>query len=124
MPKIKLIKIHGAKCDYCNYLGPIDEMSPWEEVTEEELNWLQHWVGRDEIAKNNVAMVILEEITSKETIDGFISNIKKFVKDQEIKQKERAEKYAEAQKKKKLLAAQKKIERAKKILQENGMQVD
>lgn len=124
MPKIKLIKVHGVKCDYCDCHLPVDEMSHWQEITEEELRLLQFWQTRGETAKENVAIVILEEITSKETVDGFISDIKNFIKDQEIQEQNRKKKEEERIEKKKLLAKQKKIERAKQVLQENGVQVD
>jgi hypothetical protein len=129
MPRIKLIKVHDVRtsCDYCDHYVKdivVDEMSPWQEVTEEELTWLRCWQARRDMAKKNVAIVILEEITSEETVDGFISDIKKFVKDEEIKQKERDKKYAEAEKKRKLLAEQKKIERAKKVLEKSGIKVN
>jgi FPC/CPF motif-containing protein YcgG len=129
MPRIKLIKVYDVKnsCDYCDHYVKdiaVDDMSPWQEVTEKELQWLQCWQGRNQLLKKNVAIVVLQDITSEETVQGYISDIKKFVKDEEIKQKERDKKYAEAEKKRKLLAEQKKIERAKKLLEKSGIKVD
>lgn len=129
MPKIKLIKVHDAKasCDYCGHYVKdiaVDDMSPWQEVTEEELQWLECWQGQKQLLKDDVAIVVLQDITSEKTVQGYISDIKKFVKDEENKQKERDKK--EAEKKRKLLAEQKKyaVERAKKVLEKNGIKVD
>lgn len=128
MPKIKLIKVHdvGTDCYNCGtYIKDIvfDDMSPWQEVTEEELQWLQTWEGRSILQKKNTFMVILEDITSKKTVDGFIQDIKAFVKDQEIKEEERKRKYIEAEKKRKAAAEQRKIEKAKKLLEKSGIKI-
>lgn len=128
MPKIKLIKVYDTRsgCDYCDYVKEtlVDDMSPWQEVTEKELQWLESWEGRHLMQKKNTAVVILQDITSQETVDGFIQDIKAFVKEQEIKEEERKRKYLEAEKKRKLAAEQKKIEKAKKLLEKSGIKVD
>lgn len=128
MPKIKLIKVHDVGTDCYNCGTSIkdivfDDMSPWQEVTEEELQWLQTWEGRSILQKKNTYMVILEDITSKETVDGFIQDIKAFVKEQEIKEEERKRKYIEAEKKRKATAEKKKIEKAKKLLEKSGIKI-
>lgn len=126
MPKIKLIKVYdaGISCDYCDrYVKDIatEEMSPWQEVSESELKWLQSWEGRLQLGKKNVSIVILEDITSRETIDGFITDIKKFVKDQAVKEEERKIKQKEAEMKRKEKAEQKQIEKAIKLLEQKGI---
>ena len=128
MPKIKLIKVHshGVYCDHCDTYTKdtiLDEMSPWQEVTDEELKILQSFQGHNILGKNNVSMFILEDITKEETVDGFINDIKKFIKDQSIQEERRKQKAMEADKKRKKLAEQRKIERAKKLLEKTGLKV-
>jgi hypothetical protein len=126
MPKIKLIKVHDVRnsCDYCDHYvkdSVADDMSTWQEVSDAELNWLQRWEGRNYLNKKNVSIVILEDITNKETVDGFIDDIKKFVKDQAIKEEQRKIKQIEAENKRKLATEQRKIEKAIKLLEKNGI---
>jgi DNA polymerase II small subunit/DNA polymerase delta subunit B len=133
MPRIKLIRVHNniIHCDTCNYtfcqnakLFETNEQSEWEDVTEEELKWLQSPQGKKRLSKYNTEIVILEDITSKKTIDGFIENIKKFIQDEQEKEKEEIKKQEEAQQKRKALAEKKQIERAKKVLEKSGIKVD
>lgn len=126
MPRIKLFRVHNKNiyCDTCSYtfcqntkIFETDEQSKWEDVTEEELAWLQSPQGKKCLSNSNTEIVILEDTTSKNTIDGFIENIKKFIKDEQEKQKEEIKKQEEAQQKRKALAEKKQIERAKKVLE-------
>lgn len=129
MPKIKLIKVHdaGKSCDYCEHYVKdyfLEQMSDWQEITEEELKWLQSWQGRNYTNKQNVAVVILQDITDKKTVAGFVDDIKKFVEQEEIRKKEQEQKYKEAEKKRKLAAEQRKIDKAKKLLEKSGIKIN
>lgn len=128
MPKIKLIKVYDTRsgCDYCDYVKEtlVEDMSPWQEVSEKDLQWLESWQGRHMLQKKNTALVILQDITSQETVTGFIHDIKKFVEEEDKREIEREKKRKLAAEKSKLAAEQRKIEKAKKLLAKSGIKVD
>ena len=124
MPKIKLFKVY-PKYDYDSmesYLSQTD-LSDWEEVTEEELNILQTFIGYDYLKNKDLFMAVWEEVKSNvihdyvKDISAYINKIKK--ETEEMHQKLKAER-EEREKKEE----QKKIEQAKKLLKQNGIDVE
>lgn len=122
MPKIKLIKIHDGSY-YDDISVSQSDLSGWEEVSQIDLDFLQSPQGYALLTKQRVRVVILEDVTSKETIMEYIKDIKNFIQKEKKQQEERQKKYAENESKRKAAAEKKKLEKAKKLLEKSGMKI-
>lgn len=141
MPHVKLIKVHRNleyhdydyedhyHYDYNETKFFHDSISPWQEITDEELETLKSVKGA--LKGKNYFIVVLEDITSKEKIDTYIDDVKAFIKEQELKELEAQKKRLEAKKKREQKAKEKEaakkqreIEYAKKFLEKNGIKVE
>jgi len=122
MPKIKLIRIHDSSYYEDTNISQSD-LSDWEEVSQEDLDYLLSWESMSVFVKDRIKIVVLEDVTSKENIRGYIKNIKNFIKEQQIKQEEKAKKYKAAEAKRKAEAEKKKLEKAKKLLEKSGLKI-
>lgn len=60
--------------------------------------------------------MVIEDITSKETVTEFISDIKEFIKRKTEEARDRAEKYERAKKQREEKAQARKLAKAKKLL--------
>lgn len=118
MPLIKLIKVHGDGWDE-SY--DFRDMSNWEEVTEQELDILKSWQGGELFREAGTHVVVFEDITSREKIESFISDIKSYIKRQQEWHEELERKRIADTKKRKEAAEAKKLEKAKKLLKEKGL---
>ena len=120
MPKIRLLRIaQNYNFDAEVYSPVIDIKSPWQEVTDEELKLLKSWQASHVLGD----VVIVEEITDRQVIEGYISDIKKYIVEEENRIKLREQKRKEEQKKRKETAEQRKLEKAKKLLESQGLKV-
>lgn len=140
MPHVKLIKVHRNleynDYDYEDHYYDFNEpkffhesISPWQEITDEELETLKSVKGA--LKGKDHFIVVLEDITSKEKIDTYIDDIKAFIKEQQLKELEAQKKRLEAKKKREQKAKEKEaakkqreIEYAKKFLEKNGIKVE
>jgi len=131
MPMIKLIKVHRneTNCYYCNTMIDTtmvaDSMSPWQEVTDEELEFIRSWAARrakDQIFGRNkkFEIVVIEDITYTQVFSDYVSDIKDFITKEEKKQKDAEKKRAEAEKKRIATMELKKLKKAEKLLKEKG----
>ncbi len=124
MPRIRLIKVHEYDGYNDNaYEYTYDEMSPWQEITDEELALLTSWRGKALLEKDYVRVVVWQDVTTKETVTGYINDIKQFIAKEQKRQEEVKKKLVQKIAQSKEAAAQKKIEKAKKLLKDNGIDV-
>lgn len=121
---IKLIKYVGPK-SYCYECGSYEnynhDMSEWHEVDDEEFEFLTSSEGQRILQKNNTSIVVLEDITSKETVQGFVTDIKEFVKKEKKKEADRIASFEKRERTRKENAEKKKIEKAQKLLKDKGI---
>ena len=121
---IKLIKYFGPK-SYCYECGSPEnyehDMSEWHEVDDEEFKFLTSSEGQQILRKNNTSIAVLEDITSKEKVQGFISDIKEFIESEKKKEKARTDAFHERERTRKENAEKKKIEKAQKLLKDKGL---
>ena len=128
MPLIKLIKVYRNTKECYNCDTELDStivgnsLSPWQEVTDKELEFLRSWQAQNKLQKDGI--IIVEDITSETVLSDYIKDIKRFIADEERKQKEREKKYKEAEKKRKQTAELRKLEKARKLLEQNGLKVE
>jgi len=122
MPKVKLFKCY----DYNEYNIQIsDELSEgWQEITEEELKYLNSYECKQLTQKNykesyNYNILIIEDVTEK--IPNVIKDIKSFIKKNKDLAAERKEKLEREKANKKRKAEEAKIKRAKKLLEDKGL---
>ena len=118
MPRIKLLRTQRSYDIDDNWNGSTESFSDWEEVTQEELNWLNTWQS-SYVDSQYRYIVIVEDVTPK--IQDRIKSIKDFIKQEDekaAKQKAKEEKDKEDRKKK---AEAKKVAAAKKLLEEKGI---
>ena len=124
MPLIKLIKYFGPR-GYCYECGSYDgfnnDLSEWQEVSDDDLEFLTSSEGQRILQKNTTTVVVLEDITSKETVQGFVSDIKKFVENEKKKEEARIAAFDRREKTRKENAEKKKIEKAQKLLKDKGL---
>lgn len=125
MPKIKLIKVindnsYCSNCDMDLNKFLFDSISPWKEVTDEELQWLTCWEARRYFDEKKIKIVI-EDVTEK--IDEYIDDIQEFITKQKEKEEKQKRQEEEKAKKRKLLAKQKQIARAKNLLEKTGLKI-
>ena len=133
MHKIKLIKMYFPRgtesCyydidSYCSCSNNIyDEMSNWEEVSDEDFEYLKSSEGIGLLQKKNVKMIVLEDITNKNQTSGFVKDIKKAIAESKELQAKRKKKEEENKAKRELAAIERKIKNAKKILEKSGLKV-
>lgn len=120
MPKIKLIKLHSHYSDYedgdrdSSYLG--DGLTDWEEVSEEDLQLLKQ---KPYNYFSGESFVIIEEFTK--SIPKTLLSIKEEIQKQKDLQLKREKERTAKEKKRLKTLEQKKIEKAKKLLQEKGL---
>lgn len=122
MPKVKLFKCY----DYNEYSISIsDELSEgWQEITEEELKYLNSYECRQMISKEykeayTYKVLVIEDVT--ERIPNVIKDIKSFIKKNKDLAAERKEKLEREKANKKRKAEEAKIKRAKKLLEDKGL---
>ncbi|MEI8270046.1 MAG: hypothetical protein WCG45_01630 [bacterium] len=127
MPIIKLVQITGeAHYDYCDCLNyknlEFEALSDWQEVSEEELDFLKSYDAERYFRDKKISMVIFEDVTGN--FQEYVDDIKDFVKTLKEKQLAQKKKQEELTAKRKLTAEKKKIEKAKKVLAESGIQIN
>ena len=124
MPKIRLLKVHSnwvqSRYDEDLFYETIDIQSPWQEVTDEELQLLKQWQGKKILDYN---LLIIEEVIGKNVIDGYISDIKKYIEKEKKRRETESKKYEDISKKQKERSERLKLEKAKRLLEAKGLKV-
>lgn len=126
MPKIKLVQVHTGVA-YDSYGDEIDSyislepLSDWTEVTDSEYNMLTSYDFLNKLKTKNsyYKVVLLREVEPTE-IQGFIKDVKSFIKDSKKKQELEESKRKEYDLKRKAALEAKKIEKAKALLKKAG----
>lgn len=132
MPLVKLIKINegynsrSLQNDYYDeqVIGPeTASMSDWEEITDEELEYLRSPESFRILNSNKFyyTVAVLEDRTNTGEIQGFVKSIKDLVEKNKKAMSDREQKHKEAEKKRKATLEAKKIEAAKKVLLKAGL---
>lgn len=121
---IKLIKYFGPK-GYCYECGSCEDfnhdMSDWQEVSSEDFLFLTSNEGKNVLEKNRTSIVVLQDITSKDMVQGFVHDIKKFIESEKKKEIVRMEDKSKREKARIENAEKKKIEKAQKLLKDKGL---
>jgi hypothetical protein len=119
MPKVKLFRIYGEGYDCENILQQLSE--GWQEVTQEELNFLTSYEANKMFSSKNyyLKVVVFEDIT--EEIPVLIKSIKEYISAYKAQQEKiklnNIKKRQEAKAKKE----KQQIEKAKKLLESKGI---
>ena len=112
MRKVKIIRVYGERCYDCDHKIPLDDFSDWEEVSEEDYEWLKKW------AQHNYDYMLYDDVTSQPFIQEKIKSIKVFVQKQKDNEERdriaRELKKTEAEKKRQ----QKELEKKQKMLEQ------
>jgi hypothetical protein len=122
MPKIRLVKItHYTKScrDYYDYDDSIVQspMSDWQEVSEEDLEKLKYYLSKIK-PKDNIRVVVYQEDETPPA--DYIKDINAFIENENEQIKLAEQKAKQAEKKREEILRLKRIEKAKKILEENS----
>ena len=120
MSKIKIFRVYGGSGDYDD--GSLQQLSEgWQEVTQEELNFLSSWEANKIFNDKNcyTKVVVFEDITEK--IPVMIKSIKEYIT--AYKEKEEKRKLDNIKKKEETKAKkeQRAVEKAKKLLEAKGL---
>jgi S-ribosylhomocysteine lyase LuxS involved in autoinducer biosynthesis len=119
MPKVKLFRVYGDGYDNDNILQQLSE--GWQEVTQEELNFLTSYEASKMFCGTGYYMkvIIFEDIT--EEIPIIISSIKEYIADYKAKEEKRKLDNLKKKQETKAKKEQKSIEKAKKLLEAKGL---
>jgi Sec-independent protein translocase protein TatA len=119
MPKIKLFRVYGEGYDCENILQQLSE--GWQEVTQEELNFLTSYEASKMFSGKNyyVKVVIFEDIT--EEIPVLIKSIKECIASYKAKEEKRKLDSIKKREENKAKKEQQQVEKAKKLLEAKGL---
>lgn len=120
MPNIKLVKLNDHY-DFEVHQYMSTSMSDWVEVTDQELADLISYAGRYKLGEEGVKVIVLEDITSKQNVQDYIHDVKKYIAELNKAEDDRKRKIAADAKKKKEASEARKIEKAKKLLEDKGI---
>ena len=120
MHKIRLIReMSDNRYDTEDYYHILEGASDWVEVTDEEFAFLKSDRGQDILFKDRI--LVIEDVTSPVLAQEYINDVKTYIKKQKDRYaKELADSAARAKARKEKVD-QRKLEKAKKLLQENGL---
>lgn len=118
MRRIKLYWVPEDSGHQCDNLEPYP-LSEWNEVTDEEFEFIRRNLYL--LRHDHQKAIIVEEFT--QMVPVIIKNIKDELKKQQGLQQEKLDKQKEAEKKRKSLAQERKIAKAKKLLEDCGQNV-